>query len=382
MRSRGSRAAYWVEERARLRRPGRDNRVHMALVGAAAPSEHGHVAQSRAERDVARGQRLGVSRVELDGLVELRVAPRGRVRAQARDPVLPGAATGQDAGEVRRVRAVDHVVGGGGERLGVDLLDRLAERLPAREPPVGLDGERDRRRESRAGGGARDPDRLVHVRHRDRGDEVGAGGREGAGLGGVVALGFARRHLPAGLVAVAARADHAADQRRRRRILSVRPQRLGERDRLAVDPVERGGVVAELRAPVAARAPGDGVEEEPRAVLVRRRQVRTEVIAERRAAIRVVEQRERREGRQLDPATEDERGLEAAVRQEHTVARELGKRGRHVQGDGFCAHSIPGRNRRSRSAFETTETLESAMASPESSGLSSPAAASGSAATL
>jgi hypothetical protein len=39
-------------------------------------------------------------------------------------------------------------------------------------------------------------------------------------------------------------------------------------------------------------------------------------------------------------------------------------------------------NRRSRSALATTETLENAIASPASSGLSSPAAASGSAATL
>jgi uncharacterized protein DUF955 len=49
----------------------------------------------------------------------------------------------------------------------------------------------------------------------------------------------------------------------------------------------------------------------------------------------------------------------------------------------FLAHAAhDGRNRRSRSALATTETLEKAIAAPAISGLSRPAAASGSAATL
>ena len=48
--------------------------------------------------------------------------------------------------EVRRVRAVDHVVGGRGAGRVVDLLDRVAERLAARQPPVGLHRERDHHR--------------------------------------------------------------------------------------------------------------------------------------------------------------------------------------------------------------------------------------------
>ena len=42
----------------------------------------------------------------------------------------------------------------------------------------------------------------------------------------------------------------------------------------------------------------------------------------------------------------------------------------------------PASNRFNRNAFTTTETLDSAIAAPASNGLSSPAAASGSAATL
>ena len=49
--------------------------------------------------------------------------------------------------EVRRVGAVDHVVGGAPLRRVVDLLDRAAERLPARQAAVGLERERDHRRQ-------------------------------------------------------------------------------------------------------------------------------------------------------------------------------------------------------------------------------------------
>ena len=88
------------------------------------------------------------------------LARRG-VRPQPRDPLAPAPARRQRGGEVRRVRAVDHVVGDRPERLGVDLLDRVAERLAVRQPPVGLDGERDDRGEPGRVGGAGDAGRLA-----------------------------------------------------------------------------------------------------------------------------------------------------------------------------------------------------------------------------
>ena len=46
-----------------------------------------------------------------------------------------GASAVEHALEVRRVRAVDHVVGGRGARRGVDLRDRVAEAWPLGSRP-------------------------------------------------------------------------------------------------------------------------------------------------------------------------------------------------------------------------------------------------------
>ena len=56
----------------------------------------------------------------------------GRIRAEAADPRRPAFSSFEHALEVRRVGAVDHEVRGRAVRPGVDLLDRVAERLTAR----------------------------------------------------------------------------------------------------------------------------------------------------------------------------------------------------------------------------------------------------------
>ena len=176
--------------------------------------------QRRAARRSSAPSSAGSPSSSSVGLVELRVAPRRGVRrAGPRSARASSPPAASDGGEVRRVRAVDHVVGDRPERLGVDLLDRVAERLAARQPPVGLDGERDRPPGCPAASAARAiADRLVGVGHRDRRDHVGAGGGERGHL--------RRRGRPAprrassatsGDVAVAARADDAVDQDRGRR---------------------------------------------------------------------------------------------------------------------------------------------------------------------
>ena len=133
-----------------------------------------------------------VALVELLGRVQLLVAHPRRVRADAADPLQPRPL--EHALEVGRMRAVDHEVGGRRPGLGVDLLDRRAQWLPAREPAVDLDRERDRRRQPGRLRRPRDADGLVGVRHRDRADHVGGGARERADLLGVVGLGLLGSH--------------------------------------------------------------------------------------------------------------------------------------------------------------------------------------------
>ena len=110
----------------------------VAVIGATAATEHVELGSSpSAPRNGRRGRRVAV--VELGGLVELRVALRGRVGAQAADPLPPAAARLEHAVEVRRVGAVDHVVGGRAAGLLVDLLGS-----PRRAPGRSAAGRRSR----------------------------------------------------------------------------------------------------------------------------------------------------------------------------------------------------------------------------------------------
>src|SRR4051794_3535712 len=90
------------------------------------------------------GELLGITGIELIRLVELRVTLRRSVRTHSHQALLPLSLTTQNVLEVRWVRAVDHEVRNRSVRCGVDLFDRLGQRLTAREPAVRLERERDR----------------------------------------------------------------------------------------------------------------------------------------------------------------------------------------------------------------------------------------------
>ena len=217
--------------------------------------------EARLQRGVALRQVGGIALVELLRLVQLGVALRRRVRAQAADPPHPRLAAGDRVLEVRRVGAVDHVVGGRAVGRVVDLLDRAAERLAARQAAVGLERERDHRRQPDRRSRPRDADRLLGVGHRDRGDHVRRRVGERADLDGVVALGLLGGEHRLGGVAVALGADAAADHDRRPALV-LGAELLHQRDRLPVERVELLGRVAELGRPARAGPPGRALEHE------------------------------------------------------------------------------------------------------------------------
>src|SRR6185436_6494055 len=100
----------------------------------------------------------------------------------------------------------------------------------------------------------RDADRLVDAGERIGGDHVSAASGEGRDLRAVIVFGLRSVHV-AGLVAVAARPDSAADHAGRGWPFPIRAQLLQKRDRSDIDRVKRGGIVAELDAPVRIRTP-------------------------------------------------------------------------------------------------------------------------------
>jgi len=115
----------------------------VAVVGAAAAADDAEVGQRGRQRAVFAAQLAGVAAVEVLGFVELGVAAARGIGTDAGDPPDPLAACLELRREVTRVGAVDHQVLGGGAGLGVESLDRLAQRFAARQPPVGLDREGD-----------------------------------------------------------------------------------------------------------------------------------------------------------------------------------------------------------------------------------------------
>ena len=242
--------------------------------------------------------------------------------AEAPDPLDPHRAVLDDVREVRRVRAVDHEVGGCVVRLRIDLLDRIAQGLAARQAAVGLDRERDGDGYSGCRCRLDRPRSLLGIGHRQHAHQVGAARGECLDLTGVVPLGHRRRHAIRGLVSVTTRTDRAADENRRG---AVAAQLVDQSHRVEVDLLERLLGVPELLAPVAVRTPGGGVEEQPDTLFAGKRDVFPVVVAEQTPAVVVLEQVERREVGQVDAVVEDQRRLHPPVRDEE-LAPELRQR--------------------------------------------------------
>ena len=220
----------------------------------------------RRRLDVLPGQLGRVAGVELGGLVELGVAHRGGVGPDAPDPLRPGLRRVEHGGEVGRVGAVDHVVGGEAAGGGVDGGDGLAQRLAGGQAPVGLHRERDDHRHGGVPGGRGDADRLLDVGHRDRRDQIGLGGGERAHLGGVVVAGLLGAHPLAGLVAVAPGPDAAADHDRGRRRLVAAPDLAEQRHGRPVDIGQALDRVALAGAPVGVGPPRRRLQHDAQAV--------------------------------------------------------------------------------------------------------------------
>lgn len=168
-------------------------------------------------------------------------------------------------------------------------------------------------------------DGLADMGHGHGGDHVGGRLGEGPDLLGVVLLRLVRGHQLRRVVAVAARADTARDDHRRRGVARGVADLLGERDRRPVGRVQFVARVPEPPGPVGVRAPGGRVEDEPRPLAAGDVEIGAVVVTQRPGPVLVPEQVERREVRQVDPAVEYQRGLEPAVADERPLRRELRK---------------------------------------------------------
>ena len=209
--------------------------------------------------------------------------------------------------------AVDEQVRRAGVGRGVEPLHRVAEVGAVRQPAVGLDGEGDRDRQADVGGGAHDPDRLGDGGQGVRRREVRPRLREGGELrrGGSRRSGRRRGRRPGSRRRAARPPRPRARRRPRPTPPRPAPRRCSTASRLT--RAQRVGVVAEPGAPVGVGPPGRRLEEQAGAGPGRHVGVRAVVVGQHLPAVRVVEQREGREVRQVEPAVEDQVGLEPSV---------------------------------------------------------------------
>ena len=120
-------------------------------------------------------------------------------------------------------------------------------------------------------------------------------------------------HESAGVIAVAARPDAAADHERRlaRRLRGA--DRAQHVDGGAIRGGESIAIVTELRAPIGIGAPGWALQNESVAVSYRHRNIAIVIGAERRAAALALDEREGREHWQVEAVMKDQRRFESAV---------------------------------------------------------------------
>ena len=103
------------------------------MIGAAAAAEHSEVSELPAQVAITPAEIGGITNVEIGRCIELRMAARRSVRPQSAQTRNPRLASAQCVGEMRRMRAIEHVVGRRVVGFAIGLLDRVADRLPARQ---------------------------------------------------------------------------------------------------------------------------------------------------------------------------------------------------------------------------------------------------------
>lgn len=84
------------------------------------------------------GKFIGIPGVQFLGIIQFFMAHLRGVWPQAPDPARPGGVTIQCIGEMRRVRAIDHIIGWTAVGRLIDFANSLAQALPGRQAAIGL----------------------------------------------------------------------------------------------------------------------------------------------------------------------------------------------------------------------------------------------------
>ena len=184
---------------------------------------------------------------------------------------------------MRRVRAVDHIIGWCIVGCCIYFADRRAQCLLARQTAIGLDGEGNHDRRGASLGGPRDANGFGRVGHGDRGDHVGTRAQHRADLFIMISFGNVRPHQLARDIAITPRADAARDKHRKITAGIGCAQVDHHRNRRCIGGLQFSLGIAQPVAPVTTGAPGRAFQDEAETRLLRDPNMPREIALERGA---------------------------------------------------------------------------------------------------
>jgi hypothetical protein len=127
------------------------------------------------------------------------------------------------------------------------------------------------------------------------------------------------------MVRIPTRANRRAHDDRAGRLTCLRAQRDELVDGAAIDDAQRGGIKAELAAPIPTGPSGRGLEDKSCARLSGGLHVAQVIVVEGLDAVGIIEQGKCCEKRELEPVTKDQFGLHAPISEEESRISELRK---------------------------------------------------------
>ena len=208
---------------------------------------------------------------------------------------------------------VDHVVDRRAVRRLVHFLNRVRKRLARRQPPIGLQRERDHDRHVDFLCRPRDPDGLGRVGQRHGADQIDAGFAQGVDLRCMDQKRFFSRDFAVGGIGIARRTDETVDQDRARFVFVALANGADERDspRVGFQHIFQG--LTKRAGPSRPCTPCRRVEDEAATRLARDRDIAFEIVPKILTAFSRVQKCRGREAGQVVPLVEDHERLKPAI---------------------------------------------------------------------
>jgi hypothetical protein len=293
----------------------------MPVIRTAAAPDQRQLAQGPRQAFVAGAQFQRVTRIQGGAIVQLRVALAGGICAQTANAIQPGTFVRENMFKVRRMRAVDLVVGGISATLRIHLFYGGTQRLTGRQVSVGFHGEGYGDRHAPLARGFNYPQRLFHIIQRVGGHQIRRCIGKGAHLQTVIIAGLCWAHQLSYFITIAARAYDAAYDQRPYLRLPLSAQIFQQGNRPAVDFRQLRLIVSQVRTPIGVCPPGGGLQYQAAFLLSSYVRIAAVIAPQNFRAFGFIQQSERGKCRQIHAFVINQRGFHTAVTHQYMIVQ-------------------------------------------------------------